>query len=649
MANLIKMNLDTVRNNYETLELMQGYTYNFQFEIVRSGKTINLEGATPRLDLARGDGTYVIQTDNIEMDKGVINGKVNNSFTSSSGRGGIQLILTKGNEIFGSWVIACNIKRRAIEGLIEEDDVVTILEELDAKIVEATEVKKDTEKLVENGGAAAKSDLVETNLQLEKKAKKSINKSIFTKNKFGGGLQCKQAGLIGDSISYGLSVSDISNDSYAGILRKMFQTQFNTKNYGLVSLIDKVSDSNGTYNTIYKKTVTGGWSDGTQDNHFNRHCLQSVNNGATMEFMVPTITKGFNIVIDKNIGGGVLEVQINNVTVGEIDTNDNILKLDQLSDFYSFNSNLNNNTIKLIKKDSGLTTITGIMYMDSFQEYCFNLMARSGKKLLDLDNIVLDKVCDSNILIMALGHNDMAGGINNLVGFTNKINYIINKCNLNKTFVVVPDFCWYRENNTQIKFKNELKRLADETNGIYIDFADLLKSNNSQDWIKAGLLADWSHPTAHGHQVIAEIIASEIELFKNSKDAVMGGGVVNIKPLEEKVAVIEKKINKTTQYHEGTGGVPVTLRMDISLFLLKIQDGASVVEITIPNSMNNDGGTFDFSLQKWDAAIVKFKKENGTYIVPLEIGAGKNNGWYKFIYLSSVGEFRKIKVSDDYL
>ena len=516
------------------------------------------------------------------------------------------------------------------------------------------EITSELKKMCDDGSLASlindkllKDINTKVNEELVTKANQNVEKTIKRNKK--DYFDCYGISLIGDSISYGFSVNDISNDSYGGILRKMFMFEHDTENYGNVGLIQSGGDSNGTYKTIHERGGSSDWKVEGQSTNVNRFTLTSTTKGGYITFKVPRITKGFNILYNKLIDGGILEVYLNDKKIGEINTSSTSEKYDSVSSFFTFDTSLEIQNIKLVKKDIKKTTICGIMYMNSFNEKCFNLFAKSGEKLTTLDNSVLDRVSMSNILIMALGHNDMASGSQSLPLFKQKINYLIERCNYYNTFVVVPDFCWYKDNETQINYKNELKRLADETKGIYIDFSRVLNSNDSESWINNGLLIDWSHPTVLGHKIIAETIARELGLMKTSKSAKLTKGTTgttDTTELENKVTELENKVIKKTQFINGTNSTGGTLVNNLSFLKITINDGTSTCNITIPNSMKYDGNSFEFSLTKWDASVVKFINEDGTEITQMELGNGKYNGYYKAIYLDSVGNFRNIKLSD---
>ena len=294
-----------------------------------------------------------------------------------------------------------NLFKQNVNDLSAIKELYNKLEELGEKITQikyidntlVKKIKKEYEKLNkiildENVQIKITNDIKSINSQLGTIAKQNVEKTIKrNKNDYFG---CYGISLIGDSISYGFSVNDISNDSYGGILRKMFMFEHDTENYGNVSLIQSGGDSNGTYKTIHERGSSSDWKVEGQSSNVNRFTLSSTTKGGYITFKVPTITKGFNILYNKLINGGVLEVYLNEVKIGEINTSSTSEKYDSVSNFFTFNTSLEIQNIKLVKKDAKKTTICGILYMNSFNEKCFNLFAKSGEKLTTLDNSVLD-------------------------------------------------------------------------------------------------------------------------------------------------------------------------------------------------------------------------------------------------------------------
>ncbi|OPD96798.1 hypothetical protein AO998_34230 [Pseudomonas aeruginosa] len=128
-----------------------------------------------------------------------------------------------------------------------------------------------------------------------------------------------------------------------------------------------------------------------------------------------------------------------------------------------------------------------------------------------------------SLFIMALGINDASDNESDTAyyeEFVKRIDWLISYSNQNSVPVVVPDFLWsYPDTNNT---RQQLKRLADETQGLYIPFADFFRkgsqpadANYLVNTIK--LFSDGSHPNVHGHKYIAETIAKKLGLSVSSK------------------------------------------------------------------------------------------------------------------------------------
>lgn len=167
MANLIKMKLDTVLNRNRIINLMQNYTYDFEFELTTDGVPTTITGATPKIEMLKADGTYIVQTNDIVISGSKATGKINKFFTQIDGMARLQFILTKGADVFGSWVIKCNIKPSAVNGNEgESTNELTLIEELKFEVDKAQIVKEETEILILNGGAATKGEVNEVDNRL---------------------------------------------------------------------------------------------------------------------------------------------------------------------------------------------------------------------------------------------------------------------------------------------------------------------------------------------------------------------------------------------------------------------------------------------------------------------------------------------------
>ena len=174
---------------------------------------------------------------------------------------------------------------------------------------------------------------------------------------------------------------------------------------------------------------------------------------------------------------------------------------------------------------------TGLGYYDTPGGVVVNNYSNGGLQLAGtgvasdgnvtgLDYKFLDLAAACGTMIFSLGYND-AYFTSDYDLFTEKINYLIEKANENGTKVIVCDTVWddsatqklFKLYHPKVPFvKEELKRLADETNGIYIDL---------QEEHGDALLAtrgDGVHPNADGHAMIAQSVLKAMGLAEETEE-----------------------------------------------------------------------------------------------------------------------------------
>ncbi|MBR5134921.1 MAG: hypothetical protein IKV35_04925 [Clostridia bacterium] len=124
-----------------------------------------------------------------------------------------------------------------------------------------------------------------------------------------------------------------------------------------------------------------------------------------------------------------------------------------------------------------------------------------------LDTKFLDLAMTSGTVIFSLGYND-AYFTSDLDLFEEKIEYMIEKAKQNGVKVIVNDTVWSdpRKVDRIATVKGYLKRLADETGGIYLD----QEAINGQALIAT--CEDGVHPNAEGHKMIAATILKALGL-----------------------------------------------------------------------------------------------------------------------------------------
>lgn len=338
--------------------------------------------------------------------------------------------------------------------------------------------------------------------------------------------------ILGDSISHGAYQGALYDNGWANLFKRMVNAENSHSNNGSYGLIPLLSWNNAEDNNTVDLAQISFTNNPTSV--FNIEGEQLLNalafeitTTATVKSTLPTFQSIVRVWYVQHTGGGTLEVLVNGVSVatqptsGPLDLAANITV--PMTD-----NGLGSHTIE-VRASSGTVTFSGFGYETSGN--VVNNFAQSGRKLIDATPECLRVLCTSGNLVMALGHNDVGiveGNPTNEALFTANINRIIENCLKYNTNVVVPDFCWFSEPSTYVR--KELKRLAKETSGTYIDFPSLLTRDyrNMNEFSASFLLVDtmhyWhdaSHPNELGGQWIAETISAAIGLGCNTKSEAM--------------------------------------------------------------------------------------------------------------------------------
>lgn len=126
---------------------------------------------------------------------------------------------------------------------------------------------------------------------------------------------------------------------------------------------------------------------------------------------------------------------------------------------------------------------------------------------------------------------------------------MIEQVNANKVLVVVPDFCWSADKNNWMRVL--LKKLATQTNGVYVDLPSSLLKNDgspadSNHLINVlGMWVDGSHPNERGNAWVFEMIGKAMKLSCTSKVQTLGNHDYRV-PLQLSPAVSIKNSLTTT-------------------------------------------------------------------------------------------------------
>lgn len=335
--------------------------------------------------------------------------------------------------------------------------------------------------------------------------------------------------IIGDSISHGAYAGDLYRNNWPDVLKRMFSAEFGEVGYGFSPFHGLGSGSELSL-PVHDITWSGSWSsiywiNGGEDVIQGLSFVSSTV-GDSIEIVCPTFQKQVKVWYIADTDGGEFGVSSNGGAVYTVSTS-----AASRQNYKSVNSAMNDDgtgkfTLK-IENISGKITICGVSYSDDDSKLVVQNFSASGRKLEPLTESAIDVLCKGKMLIMALGHNDAADSESTpeyAASFSQKIDWIIRSCLTYNTSVVVPDFCWFSEETTHVR--KELKRLAQETRGIYIPFPEylnrdgLIKGEFSSSYYLVDTLNMWqdaSHPNPTGHKWIAETVAKSLGLSCTSK------------------------------------------------------------------------------------------------------------------------------------
>jgi len=215
------------------------------------------------------------------------------------------------------------------------------------------------------------------------------------------------------------------------------------------------------------------------------------------------------IGVIKNSSAGTIEV-----TIIEGGTGAEILKqtvdLNNLSEaqevlWFDVTSAVSITAIKIVNK-TGTNAVTGIYLIEDMNQPVINNYSRSGAKIEDLSDGLIDKLFNTNAIVFALGHNSTASAIDSYLA------KCVTAYNTYKPMVYVLDLTW---TDARLDTANKLKQFAKDCNGLYIEV--IPRVSDANELITSGFLSDVSHPTVFGHKEIAEKFLSAAKAPITSK------------------------------------------------------------------------------------------------------------------------------------
>ncbi len=350
----------------------------------------------------------------------------------------------------------------------------------------------------------------------------------------------KTVAVLGDSISFGAGCKDsISDNSYVGILRKAFNKENESTNYGFVSSYPTNWGNPRSEEITPWPTMTGGpgvqgnpsgWKEDDNGEFLGKMGMTAYQKGATITYK---LSEGYRydyicVYYRSADGHGSFSVgtgegadyrALTSLKGDTVYDCQNATAEVKRTDFYAMSDMTDGLTICLESdKEVG---IAGIGYYNdiSGEKVTFNNYSRGGLMFCEVSDKALDQAASAGTLILGVGYNDVFWGYMNGYypeDFTDRVDYLIEAVNKNGTKLIVNNYIWdnpeTRVNPLQEEMLThchaELKRLAEETNGILVDqnavWGDkIITEVNNGDGV---------HPTDAGHEMMAQAILEAIGL-----------------------------------------------------------------------------------------------------------------------------------------
>lgn len=338
--------------------------------------------------------------------------------------------------------------------------------------------------------------------------------------------------ILGDSISHGAFAGDCYRNSWVNVFKRMLNTELGTYSYGYVP-INALFDA-GSVKSVdvadIEATNTAGtlnpWvalDSSTAPYLAQGYSLVSTLANSVLRCTCATFQDTVGIHYVQQPGGGSFQIKRNGVVQSTIST-DGPFKATAYTPIPMTDNGLGTCVIEAVTVSAARTELTGFSFFSAEDQNVLQNFSQSGRKLRNLaENTIIEMLQACPLLIVALGVNDV--GENeissaNYTDFVQRINWLIQYAKLYEVPVVVPDFIWYYPASN--KTRQQLKRLALETQGTYIPFPDYFKKgviNVDQPYLvdTLKLFNNALHPNISGHKYIAETIAKKIGLSVTSK------------------------------------------------------------------------------------------------------------------------------------
>ncbi len=339
--------------------------------------------------------------------------------------------------------------------------------------------------------------------------------------------------ILGDSMPHGAATEDIVKYSWPNLIKAVINDKTGDNNHGFVSVEGTLWSKPLSHNMhAFPETDEGfknrgaagdGWTEYRTAELLGTKGLGSSKKGAKLTFSPQETFNYFCVYYQAGPAYGTFDV---------CDTDGNVLlSVDAAAqeDGYARTAMIDmtqlpaDNKIVLCATSDKEIIFTGIGYYDTPDGVVVSNYSNGGLQLAGtgksangdvtgLDKQFLALAATSGTLIFSLGYND-AYFNSDMELFAEKIDYLIEQVNENGTKVIVNDCVWSEDDkmfhvrHPRVKqVKEELKRLAEETDGVYVD----QQAVNGDALIAT--CADGVHPDADGHAMMAAALLEAMGL-----------------------------------------------------------------------------------------------------------------------------------------
>ncbi len=294
--------------------------------------------------------------------------------------------------------------------------------------------------------------------------------------------------VLGDSISHGAFAGRIYRNGWVNLLRRMLYNEIGTLTYGFTPLMSLFDGAGNTSNEIHsidfaKTSGTHSWVyRSNESGSYVPQGLSWVSNevGNIIRSTIPTFQDACTVYYVARPGGGTFDIKVNGSVVASVNTQASVVNALQGQAVTLKDNGFGKCVIEVVTTSAATVEFSGFSYANAYSQSALHNFSNSGRRLRWVDESVISSMmAGTSLFIMALGVNDASDNESDTAyyeEFVKRIDWLISYSNQNSVPVVVPDFLWsYPDTNNTRK---QLKRLADETQGLYIPFADFFRKGS---------------------------------------------------------------------------------------------------------------------------------------------------------------------------